>query len=114
MRRSLSLLVAVAMAASTMSLAPAQARTIQAPTTATTSDGASITEVRDRGDRRWKHRRHSDRHWNHRRHRDRHFSSQFYFPFPFFAPQRYSYAPRYRCHGRLIYGHDGRLHCVAY
>ena len=113
MRRSLSLLVAVAMAASTASLAPVQARTMQAPA-AITSDSGSVTNVGDRGDRRWKQRRHSDRHWNHRRHRDRsYFRSQFYFPFPYFAPQRYSYAPRYRCHGRLVY-HHGRYHCYAY
>ncbi len=114
MRRSLSLLVAVAMAASTVSLAPVQARTIQAPPATVTADGGSVTEVGDRGDRRWKQRRHSNRHYNHRRHRDRsHYRAQFYFPFPFFAPQRYSYAPGYRCHGRLVYYH-GRYHCYAY
>jgi hypothetical protein len=111
MRRSLSLLIAVAIAASTASLAPAHARTIKAPLPVVTAD-ASIEKIGNRDDRRWNKRRYSDRHWRDRRHSRRSYS-QFYFPFPFFAPQRYSYAPRYRCHGRLVYYH-GRYHCYAY
>jgi hypothetical protein len=116
MRRSLSLLVAAAVAASTFSFAPVQARAL-APLPAIGSDGGSITKVGDRG-HRWKHRRHANRHWKHHRrhharrhhHRDRHYSSLF--PFAFVAP--FAFAPRHTCYGRLVYGYDGRLHCVPY
>jgi len=118
MRRPLSMLVAAAVAASALGFAPAQARTAQAPAPIVTSDGSAVTQIRDRDHRRWKHRRHADRHWKHRRHHRRSFHSQLYFPFPFVAPYafapRYSYAPRYQCHGRLVQGRDGRLHCIPY
>lgn len=115
MRRSLSVLTVVALALSTMSLAPAQAA---APKALVAAQGVTVEKVGG-NDRRWKkHRRHADRHWKRdRRHSHRRHYSHFYVPFPFIAPYafapRYSYAPQFRCHGRIVYRH-GRAHCLPY
>jgi hypothetical protein len=122
MRRSISVLMAAAFAATTMSLAPVQAATVKAPMPLVAAEGESVQNVGD-GDRHWKKRRHADRHWKHRR-ADRHWRhdrrrghsrhySQFYFPFPFIAPYAFYSQPRYRCHGRIVYSH-GRAHCLPY
>jgi len=111
------MLTAVALAAGTMSFAPAQAAAPKAPAPLVTTESSTVEKVRDR-DRRWKHRRHADRHWKRdRRHSHRRHYSHSYFPFPFLAPYafapRYSYAPQFRCHGRIVYRH-GRAYCLPY
>lgn len=99
MRRTLSLFIAGAMLASTMGFAPAQAASIQMPTSVTQGSG-DIVQVRDRDHRRY---RHYDRH-NYRDHyRHRRDVYPFYFGFPFaFAPP-YSYRDCYRAWNGRIY-----------
>jgi hypothetical protein len=115
MRRYLSILVAGAMAASSVSFAPAQAAMVRSAPAISTENAGAIEEAGGR--RHWrKHRRHWDNHshWRPRhRHHRRHYNRGFSFNFAFPVVPYYAYRHRPRCRD-LVLGYDGRWHCYRW